>query len=67
MAPKCEEHSGVCNNIANLAKRYDELHEVDEDQWTAINNLRSRPPVWATVILMIMSGIIGVLGTMAFG
>lgn len=62
--PKCDDHSGVCTNIKNLQKKCDELHEVNEDQWTAINNLRNRLPVWATVILMIMSGVVGVLGTM---
>ncbi len=66
MAEKCEEHSGVCTNINNLQKSCEALHVVDEDQWQAINNLRNRPPVWATVILMVMSGIIGVLGTIAF-
>lgn len=65
--PKCDDHSGVCTNIENLQKKCDELHEVNEDQWTAINNLRNRLPVWATVILMVMSGLVGVLGTIVAG
>lgn len=64
---KCNEHSGVCMNIENLQKKCEDLHVVNEDQWTAINNLRNRLPVWATLALMIMSGVLGVAATKALG
>ncbi len=64
---ECKKHSGLVEKIGGIEKRCNELHEVNEDQWTAINNLRNRLPVWATVILMIMSGVVGVLGTMVAG
>ena len=35
------------------------LRQSDLDQWTAINQLRNRLPLWATVILMVMSGLVG--------
>jgi hypothetical protein len=63
----CNEHSGLCMNIRNLQDKCEELHKVNEDQWTAINNLRNRLPVWATITLMIMSALIGVMGTKALG
>ncbi len=62
---ECKKHSGLAVSIEGLEKRSDELHDVNEDQWTAINNLRNRPPVWATVILMTLSALVGVLGTLA--
>ena len=40
------------------------LHEVDEQQWEAINKIRDRLPAWATALLMILTGIVGVLGTL---
>lgn len=54
MAEVCQEHSGCKADIEALQKS-------DEQQWTAIENLRNRPPTWATFALTGMGGVIGYL------
>lgn len=52
--------------IKALQKRGEELHEVDERQWEAINSLRNRPPVWTTVVISVLTFIAGILSALAF-
>jgi hypothetical protein len=53
---ECPAHSGVCNEVENLKR-------TDKDQWDAINELRNRLPVWATLVISILTGLLGfVLG-----
>jgi len=56
--PNCSV--GIKNN-----QRIKTLEESDTDQWLAINQLRNRPPVWATLLIAILSGVSGVLLGMA--
>lgn len=51
-------------NIKALGESQRSLHDVDEQQWEAINKIRDRLPAWATAVLMILTGIVGVLGTL---
>lgn len=51
-------------NITNITERLTTMHEVDQDQWDAINRIQNRLPVWATFVMSGLTGIIGVLVTL---
>ena len=48
-----------CAAGVDLQGRVGRLEQDSEDQWKAINALRNRLPVWATVVMMLLSGLIG--------
>jgi len=50
MTAKCEEHSGCMEAISTLK-------ENDKEQWTAINQIKNRPPVWITIVYTISTGV----------
>ena len=50
-------------DIVGLQKETARLHEVDDQQWTAINQIRNRLPTWATLLLGILMGVIGWLAS----
>jgi hypothetical protein len=41
------------------------LEKSDVEQWTAINQLKNRLPVWATTVISLLTFLAGVLLTMA--
>ena len=44
-----------------------EKHEtVHHDLWDSINRIQNRPPVWASAVIAIMTGIVGVLAGLKF-
>ena len=45
--------------IAGHEKQIEGLERSDSAQWEAIRTLQTRLPLWATVILMVMSGLVG--------
>lgn len=47
---KCDEHSGCMEAIGNLK-------DSDKEQWTAINKIKNRPPVWITIVYTISTGV----------
>ena len=62
MAPeknKPMELTPDCAAGVDLQGRVDRLEQDSGDQWTAINSLRNRLPVWATVVMMVLSAMIG--------
>lgn len=46
---KCGEHE----------VRLDRLDIENDKQWDAINQLRNRPPVWATVVISLLTFLLG--------
>jgi len=48
----CDAHSGLLSDIKFLKKDNDE-------QWTAINQLRNRLPTWATVVISLLTFLLG--------
>ena len=48
-----------CAAGVNLQSRVGRLEQDNIDQWKTINSLRNRPPVWTTVVLMALSGLVG--------
>ena len=52
MEQKCEEHSGCKNQIETNKDNIGTLFEV-------VDKIRNRPPVWVTLLLMALLGVIG--------
>jgi hypothetical protein len=51
-AEKCEEHSGCLKAISNLEKS-------DEKQWEAIKKIQNRPPVWVSMVIALLTFLLG--------
>ena len=54
----CKQHSGLVQMIKDVKDDTDK-------QWTEINHIKNRPPVWCTILMMVMSGFIGSILTYA--
>lgn len=39
--------------------KIDRLEKETEEQWTAINKLRDRLPVWATIVISLLTFLLG--------
>ena len=52
MSEVCDAHSGIVADITQLKKDTDE-------QWTAINQLRNRLPAWATIVISLLTFLLG--------
>lgn len=61
----CKAHSGLEQRIKNVEQEEKRLHQVDEEQWTAINQLRNRLPAWATVVISLLTFLLGIALTYA--
>lgn len=48
----CTDHSGCSTDIINLK-------QSDRDQWDAINKIQNRPPVWATLVISLLTFALG--------
>ncbi|MEL7563472.1 MAG: hypothetical protein AAGU27_01095 [Dehalobacterium sp.] len=59
----CKEHSGTCANITALRDRIEsdakENRESHKELWSAINSLRNRLPVWATLFISFLTLCLG--------
>ena len=51
--------------IKALQEKDKELHDIDEQQWTAINTIRNRLPLWATTVISLLTFLAGLLLTLA--
>ena len=52
MSEVCDAHSGILADVKQLQKDTD-------DQWTAINLLRNRLPAWATIVISLLTFLLG--------
>jgi len=48
----CQAHSGISSDIKTLK-------DENEKQWSAIDKLRNRPPVWATAVISLLTFLLG--------
>lgn len=53
--------AGLEKTVEANAARLTEATEEHIRMWEAIEHLRYRPPVWATLVMMALSGIVGML------
>ena len=51
--------------IAALQDRAGKIEDINEQQWTAINQIRNRLPPWGTAIISLLTFLCGVLLTVA--
>lgn len=54
----CKQHSGLVQMVADV-------RDDTNKQWIEINHIKNRPPVWCTILMMLMSGFIGSIITYA--
>lgn len=54
----CKEHSGILQMVKDV-------RDDTDKQWLEINRIKNRPPVWCTILMMVMSGFIGSILTYA--
>ncbi len=54
----CPAHSG-------LVQKIEDVRDDTNKQWTEINHIKNRPPVWCTVVIAILSASLGSVLTYA--
>lgn len=54
----CKAHSG-------LEQKLKDLEGDTKEQWVAINQLRNRLPVWATIVISLLTFLLGATATYA--
>ena len=55
----CKQHSG-------LVQMVEDVRDDTGKQWTEINHIKNRPPVWCTTVIALLAGVIGsLLGSIA--
>lgn len=54
----CKAHSGI-------EQKLKDLEDDTKDQWTAINQLRNRLPAWATIVISLLTFLLGATATYA--
>lgn len=54
----CKQHSGLVQTIADVK-------DDTGKQWIQIDRIKNRPPVWCTITMMVMSGLMGSILTYA--
>ena len=55
---ECQAHSGIVQQL-------EALEEDRKEQWKSIDKLRNRPPIWATVVIALLTGLLGASATYA--
>lgn len=51
---ECKAHSG-------FEARLSIVEDDTEKQWTVLDKLRNRPPIWCTAVIALLTGVIGYL------
>lgn len=57
--------NNVCKHHSGLVQMIEDTKDDTGKQWTEINRIKNRPPVWCTVVMMVLSGLIGSILTYA--
>ena len=54
----CKQHSGMLQMV-------EDVRDDTNKQWTEINRIKNRPPVWCTVVIAVLSASLGSVLTYA--
>ena len=54
----CKQHSGMLQMV-------EDVRDDTNKQWTEINRIKNRPPVWCTVVIALLSASLGSVLTYA--
>ena len=57
--------NGFCKAHSGIEQKLKSLENDTKDQWTAINQLRNRLPVWATIVISLLTFLLGATATYA--
>ena len=57
--------SKVCDRHSGIVEQIDTLKNSDERQWAAIEKLQNRLPVWATLLISLLTFFLGCAITVA--
>ena len=55
----------VCKQHSRLVQMVEDVREDTNKQWTEINRIKNRPPVWCTVVIALLSASLGSVLTYA--
>lgn len=55
----------VCKQHSGLMRAIDDVSNDTEKQWVEINRVMNRPPIWCTVVIAVLSGLLGSVLTYA--
>lgn len=55
----------VCKQHSGLVRAIDDVKSDTDKQWTEINRIMNRPPIWCTVVIAVLSGLLGSVLTYA--
>lgn len=55
----------IINLEQNRTADRSENESDHREMWEAINRIKDRPPVWATVVISVLTCLLGILGTVA--
>lgn len=55
----------VCKQHSGLVQKIEDVKDDTGKQWTEINHIKNRPPVWCTVVIAVLSASLGSVLTYA--
>ena len=55
----------VCKSHSGLVQMVEDVRDDTGKQWTEINHIKNRPPVWCTVVIAVLSASLGSVLTYA--
>ena len=57
--------NGLCKAHSGLDARIKTVEDETMKQWDVLDKLRNRPPIWATVVIALLTGLLGASATYA--
>ena len=57
--------NGMCKAHSGFNARLEKVEDDTEKQWDVLDKLRNRPPIWATVVIALLTGLLGASATYA--
>ena len=55
----------TCKQHSMLVQMVEDVRDDTNKQWTEINHIKNRPPVWCTVVIALLSASLGSILTYA--
>jgi len=55
----------VCKQHSGMVQKLDDCSKDTSKQWLEIDKIKNRAPTWCTILLMVMSGLMGSILTYA--
>jgi hypothetical protein len=65
MSEEGQQPNRLCKAHSGFNARLEKIEDDTEKQWTVLDKLQNRPPVWATVVIALLTGLLGAAATYA--